>query len=71
MNSNMGTVDRIFRALIAVVIAILYFTGIIDGTTGIILLVAGGIFLLTSVVGICPIYMALKLSTKRQRNREI
>ena len=52
----MGFADRIIRVLIAAIIAVLYFTGVITGTIGTILLVLGGIFILTSLVSFCPIY---------------
>ena len=63
MKKNMGSFDRIIRILIAVVIAVLYFTNVIGGTLGIILLIVGGIFLLTSFVSSCPLYMPFGIST--------
>lgn len=63
MKKNMGNVDRIVRVLIAVVIAILFFTKVISGTLGIILLVLGGVFLLTSLVGFCPLYAPFGIKT--------
>ena len=56
MKKNMGSADRIIRILVAVLIAILYFTNTITGTPGYILLGVGGIFLLTSLIGSCPLY---------------
>ena len=63
MTKNMGTVDRIVRFVIAVAIAILYFTGVISGTLAIILGVLAVIFLATSIIGFCPLYAPFKLST--------
>ena len=51
MRKNMGTIDRIARVVIAAVIAILYFTSVITGTLGIMLLVLAGVFVLTSLIG--------------------
>ena len=59
----MGIADRIIRVLIAIVIAVLFYMNIISGTLGILLLVAAGIFLLTSFVSFCPIYKIFGLST--------
>tara|TARA_Y100001972_G_C7659417_1_gene332351 strand:- start:2591 stop:2797 length:207 start_codon:yes stop_codon:yes gene_type:complete len=56
MKKNMGSADRIIRISIAAIVAVLYFTGTITGTVGAVLLVLGGIFLLTSLVSFCPIY---------------
>ncbi len=65
MGKNVGTIDRVIRILIAVVVGILYFTNVISGTLGIILLVVAGILVLTSLVSICPIYLMLGLSSKK------
>jgi hypothetical protein len=65
MKKNMGTVDRVIRILLAVVVAILYFTNQISGTLAIILGLFAVIFLLTSFIGFCPLYVPFKLSTKK------
>lgn len=66
MKKNMGTVDRLIRILVAIAIAVLYFTDLIGGTLAIILGVIAVIFLLTSIVGRCPAYVPLGLSTCRK-----
>jgi hypothetical protein len=67
MKKNMGLVDRIIRILIAVVVVILYFTNVISGTLAIVLLVFSGIFILTSIIGSCPLYMLFGFSTKSKK----
>lgn len=59
----MGSIDRILRVIIAAVFAYLYFGGIVTGTLGIVLVVLGGVFLLTSLVGFCPLYAPFGIST--------
>lgn len=61
----MGAIDRIVRIVIAVLIAVLYFNGTISGTLGIVLLVLGVVFLLTSLFSICPLYLPFGLKTNR------
>ena len=63
MKKNMGNADKVIRVLIAVIIGVLYFTGTISGTMAIVLLVLGGIFVLTSLVGFCPLYAPFGIST--------
>ncbi|HMU45035.1 MAG TPA: DUF2892 domain-containing protein [Chitinophagaceae bacterium] len=63
MKKNMGNADRIIRILIAAVFAYLYFGGIVTGTFGLILVILGGIFVLTSLVGFCPLYAPFGLNT--------
>lgn len=59
----MGGADRIIRVIIAAIIGILYFTDIVTGTLGMVLLVLAGIFLLTSFISFCPIYAPFGMST--------
>lgn len=63
MKKNMGNADRIIRAIIALTIAVLYFSGIITGTVGIILLIVSMIFLLTSLFSFCPVYFSFGIKT--------
>ncbi len=63
MKKNMGTADRVIRIIIAAIIGILYFTGVISGTLGLILLILAGVFVLTSFISFCPIYAPLGIST--------
>lgn len=63
MKKNMGTADRIIRSIIALIAAYLYFSGIVTGTLGIVLLVVAVIFLLTSLVSFCPLYTLVGLKT--------
>ena len=63
MKRNMSNVDRIARVVIAALFAYLYFGGIVTGALGIVLVVLGGVFLLTSLVAFCPLYLPFKFST--------
>ncbi|MDZ7804567.1 DUF2892 domain-containing protein [Thiohalophilus sp.] len=64
MNQNMGTADRAIRIIIAIIIAALYLTNVISGTLAIVLGIIALVFLLTSIIGFCPAYAPLKISTK-------
>jgi hypothetical protein len=68
MKKNMGNADRIIRLLVAAAITILFFTNIITGTIGIVLLVLAAIFVLTSLVGFCPIYAMIGVNTCPKRS---
>ncbi len=63
MRKTMGTADRVIRTVLAVVIAVLYFTGVIGGTLALILGIVAVIFLLTSLVSWCPGYLPFGIST--------
>jgi hypothetical protein len=63
MKKNMGTTDRIIRVIIAAIITILYITGTISGTLGIVLLIAAAMFAISSITAYCPMYALFGLST--------
>jgi hypothetical protein len=63
MKRNMSNTDRIVRVVIAALFAYLYFGGIVTGPLGLILVVLGGVFLLTAIVAFCPLYAPFKFST--------
>jgi Protein of unknown function (DUF2892) len=67
MKKNMGTIDKVIRILIAVVIAVLYFTKVIPGTLGIILITLAVIFVITSLISFCPVYFPFGISTAKKK----
>lgn len=66
MKTNMGTADRIIRIILAVIMGLLYYQGMITGTLGIVLLVVAVVFALTSLMSFCPLYLPFGLSTKKK-----
>ncbi len=59
----MGGADRIIRIIIAAVVGILYWQGIIEGTLAYVLIALAVVFLLTSFVSFCPLYKLVGLNT--------
>ena len=68
MKKNMGIIDRLIRTLLAVVVIVLYLTGKITGVAAIILGIFAVIFLLTSAISFCPLYLPLKISTRKKQD---
>ncbi len=65
----MGTIDRIARITVAAIIGILYFTGQMSGIAVSILGTLAVVFVLTGLMGFCPLYYPFKLSTaKKEEN---
>ena len=69
MTLNMGPMDRLIRLLLAVLVAILLLAGVLKGTLAIVLGLLALVFLVTSVIGFCPLYVPLKIST-REKNED-
>lgn len=63
MKANMGSADRVIRVILAAIVVVLYFTGTVSGTLGIVLLALAGIFVLTSFISFCPLYAPFGIST--------
>lgn len=59
----MGTSDKLIRVIIAALIGVLVITGVLEGTLAIVGIVLAGIFLLTSVISFCPLYVLFGLNT--------
>ncbi len=68
MKPNMGTADRIIRVLLAAVFAYLYFSGTVTGTWGLVLVILGAVFVLTSVISFCPLYPLVGINTCPKKN---
>ncbi|TCW60571.1 DUF2892 domain-containing protein [Treponema sp. J25] len=66
MKQNMGLVDRLVRVVLALVVGVLVFTGQLTGVAAVILGIFAVVFLLTSAVGFCPLYVPLGISTKKK-----
>lgn len=67
MKKNIGTVDKVIRILIAIVIGVLYFTNIISGTLAIVLGGLAVVFVLTSFIGSCPLYLPFGINTSKKK----
>jgi len=66
MKKNMGTIDKSVRILIAAVVVLLFFTNVISGTLAYVLLVLAAVFVLTSFLSFCPLYLPFGLSTRKK-----
>jgi hypothetical protein len=67
MNKNMGNLDRIIRIIMAIIIGSLYLMEYIGGFIGLILIVLSVVFIVTSILQICPIYSLIRISTRSSK----
>lgn len=67
MKKNMGGSDKIIRAVVAAILAVLFFTNLLPGIIGIVFLVLAGIFVLTSLISFCPLYVPLGINTCKKK----
>ncbi|HMU83458.1 MAG TPA: DUF2892 domain-containing protein [Leptospiraceae bacterium] len=64
MKKNMGTIDRALRVVAALAVGVLWYLGVISGTVAIVLGVLAVVFVLTSLISFCPLYLPFGLSTR-------
>lgn len=64
MKQNMGRWDRVLRLVAAAAIAVLLIAGILKGTAAVVLAIVAAVFVITTFVGFCPLYVPLGISTK-------
>ncbi len=70
MKKNMGRLDRTLRLIAAAVVAVLLIAGALKGTLALILAILAAVFVITSFVGFCPLYVPLGISTKGPGKRD-
>lgn len=69
MKKNMGSNDKLIRLMIAIVLIILYYKGILVGTLGIIALVLALVLTITSLISFCPLYTLFGISTCKKEEK--
>ena len=69
MKKNMGSLDKTLRILVAVAVAILYYTNVISGTTAIVLGVLAIVLVITSFLSFCPLYLPFGINTCKKRDQ--
>lgn len=67
MKKNMGSIDKVVRIVLALVIVVLYATNVLSGTLGFVLLAVAAIFVLTSLISFCPLYLPFGISTCKKK----
>jgi len=67
MKRNMGYSDRTIRIVLAAAFAYLYFAGFVTGILGLILVILGSVFVVTSVIGFCPLYAVFGFNTCQEK----
>lgn len=67
MKKNMGSTDKGIRIVVALIIAALYYFNVVEGTLAYILMVFAIVFLLTSFISFCPLYIPLGINTCKKK----
>lgn len=67
MKKNIGSIDKVIRILVAVLILTLAFTKVLTGTVAIVAFILAAVFILTSLVSFCPLYLPFGLSTNKKK----
>jgi hypothetical protein len=70
MKKNIGSTDKLLRVLVAAFFAVLFFTGSVTGIAGIVLLLSGGILIVTSFISFCPLYTLFGITTCENNKTE-
>jgi hypothetical protein len=63
MKKNMGKTDKLIRVTLGLIFIALYFAGTVTGTLGIVLVILGAVFILTSAMSFCPLYTLVGVNT--------
>lgn len=66
MKKNMGFADKVIRFILAIIVGVLYYTNVINGTLAIVLGAVAVVFILTSFISFCPLYLPFGISTRKK-----
>jgi hypothetical protein len=66
MKKNMGMADKAIRFILAIIVGVLYYTNVINGTLAIVLGLLAVVFVLTSFISFCPLYLPFGITTRRK-----
>ncbi|MBP7408761.1 MAG: DUF2892 domain-containing protein [Flavobacteriales bacterium] len=69
MKPNMGSTDRVIRSIVAALVVVLFFTNVISGALGIVLMLLAAVFAITSFMSFCPLYTVFRFSTRDTAKR--
>lgn len=62
----MGFADKVIRFILAIIVGVLYYTNVINGTLAIVLGALAVVFILTSFISFCPLYLPFGISTRKK-----
>ncbi len=63
LTSNVGTADRTLRLILAIVLIVLFYTGIMPGIVGVIGLIIALLLTVTSLISFCPVYKIFRVNS--------
>jgi len=70
MKKNIGNYDKIIRTVLAIAIIGAYVFQLISGMLAMVLLVVAAIFVVTSLIGVCSIYLPFGVSSCEVKTNE-
>jgi len=69
MKKNVGSIDKIIRIIIALVAFYFTYNGEVASPWNYVLYVVGTMMLLTALMGTCPIFSLLGMSTNKPKEK--
>lgn len=70
MIKNIGQIDRGLRVVVGLLLVLLIVKGSISGVIAIIAGIFAAVFIITSSLGTCPLYIAFRTSTNKKQEEE-
>lgn len=59
----MGATDKYIRLFVAIILAVLVYFKVLEGTIAMVALAIGAVFVLTSLISFCPLYTLFGINT--------
>jgi len=69
MKKNMGGLDKVIRVILALVAGLLVYFEVVNEILAYILLTLASVFVLTSLIGFCPLYGIFGINSCRTKHK--
>ncbi len=69
MKANIGSADKLIRLILAIVLILLFYFGVLTDTWGIIALIGALVLTVTSLINFCPIYPLFRINTTKKKDK--
>ncbi len=69
MKANVGSVDKLIRLMLAIVLILLFYFEVLTDSLGIIALIAALVLTVTSLINFCPLYAIFKINTCKVKEK--
>jgi len=71
MKANIGSLDKLIRLGLAIVLIALFYMEVFSQTIGFLALIVALLLTVTSLINFCPLYPIFKIDTSKKKEKKV